>query len=154
MTKKFRLLPQQRRITYIAFAYMLFAFSGALLPMSENKSTPLSLPLNPRLHLILLAFAERPAHGYEIMKRAAARSGGVIKLDAGSLYRSIAHLLDLDLIEEVERPPEAETDDARRRYYGLTDRGRELAAGEARRLAGLVEYASFSGLIDSPRAAE
>ena len=110
-------------------------------------------PMNPRVFLILLSFAEGPSHGYEIRKRAEALSGHTIKLDAGSLYRSIAHLLDQGLIEELDPPSENETPDARRRYYGLTPRGRELAAAEAERLAGLVEHAAFSGLIETPTAA-
>jgi DNA-binding PadR family transcriptional regulator len=110
-------------------------------------------PINPRVFLILLAFAEGPSHGYEVRKRAEALSGDTIKLDAGSLYRSIAHLLDQGLIEEMDPPSEDETTDARRRYYDLTPQGRELAAAEAERLAGLVEHATFSGLIKSPKAA-
>jgi DNA-binding PadR family transcriptional regulator len=120
--------------------------------MSTNHAN--SLPLNPRTLMILLAFAEGPAHGYEIKKRAEGRSGGSVPLDAGSLYRSIAQLLDQDLIEEAEGAASNETGDSRRRYYGLTNRGRDLVAAEARRLAGLVEYAALSGLIDAPRAAQ
>lgn len=108
------------------------------------------LPLNPRVLIILLSFAEGPAHGYEIKKRAEHRSGGSVRLDAGSLYRSIAQLLDQGLIEEVGGVLESDARDARRRYYGLTARGRELVAAEARRLAGLVEYAVLSRLIEAP----
>ena len=110
-------------------------------------------PMNPRVFLILLAFAEGPAHGYEVRKRAEALSKETIKLDAGSLYRSIADLLERGLIEEVEPQSENETTDSRRRYYELTPRGRELAAAEAQRLAGLVEHAAFSGLIRAPKVA-
>lgn len=110
-------------------------------------------PINPRVFLILLAFAEGPSHGYEIRKKAEALSGNTIKLDAGSLYRSIAQLLDQGLIEEVEPQPTIEITDSRRRYYGLTPNGRELATAEAERLANLVEHATFSGLIRNPKAA-
>lgn len=120
--------------------------------MSADGPSP--LPLNPRVLMILLAFAEGPAHGYEIKKRAEARSGGGVQLDAGSLYRSIAQLLEQDLIEEVQGDPGADSSDSRRRYYGLTPHGRELAAAEARRLAGLVEYAALNGLIDAPGPAQ
>jgi len=104
--------------------------------------------------MIVLAFAEGPAHGYEIKKRAEERSGGSVQLDAGSLYRSIAQLLDHDLIEEVSDSEDTRSTDSRRRYYALTARGRELAAAEAKRLAGLVEYAALSGLIDAPKVAQ
>jgi len=59
------------------------------------------LPLNPRVLMIVLAFVEGPAHGYEIKKRAEECSGGSVQLDAGSLYRSIAQLLDQDLIVQA-----------------------------------------------------
>ena len=81
--------------------------------------------------MILLAFAEGPAHGYEIKKRAEERSQGSVELDAGSLYRSIADLVDRGLIEQVEADPDSDERDTRRRYYALTDAGREVLAAEA-----------------------
>ena len=121
--------------------------------MAKRPDDDSNSPMNPRVFLILLAFAEGPSHGYEIRKRAELLSRNTIKLDAGSLYRSIAQLLDHGLIEELEAPSDTETTDARRRYYGLTPRGKEVAAAEAERLAGLVEHAAFSGLIKTPKAA-
>jgi DNA-binding PadR family transcriptional regulator len=103
--------------------------------------------------MILLAFADAPAHGYEVRKKAEALSDNTIKLDAGSLYRSIAQLLDQGLLKEVEPQSEIESTDARRRYYGLTPSGREVAAAEAERMAGLLEHAAFSGLIRTPKEA-
>lgn len=117
--------------------------------MPDSRSVGESLPLNPKVFMILLAFAEGSAHGYEIKKRAEERSEGRVHLDAGSLYRSLAHLMDQGLIHEVETPPEEESD-TRRRYYGLTETGKEILAAEARRLAGLVEYARIHELIGSP----
>ncbi len=121
--------------------------------MARKPNEDSASPVNPRVFLILLAFAEGPSHGYEIRKKAEALSHDTIKLDAGSLYRSIAQLLDQGLIEELDPPSEPETTDTRRRYYGLTTRGRALAAAEAERLAGLVQHAAFSGLIKAPKAA-
>jgi DNA-binding PadR family transcriptional regulator len=111
------------------------------------------LPLNPRTFMILLAFAEGPAHGYEIKRRAEERSEGRVQLDAGSLYRSVAHLMDQGLIDEVAEDPEAPQSDSRRRYYALTEAGREALAAEAHRLAGLVEYARIHNLIENPEGA-
>lgn len=108
------------------------------------------LPLNPRVFMILLAFVEGPAHGYEVRKRAEERSGGRVKLDAGSLYRSIAQLVDNGLIEEALAPSAPAEEDARRRYYRLTEAGRSVVAAEARRLAGLVEHARAHDLLESP----
>ena len=121
--------------------------------MTSQKTPDRSLPLNPRIFMILLAFAEGPAHGYEIKKRAEERSGGSVKLDAGSLYRSIAHLMDQGMIREAEGPGSEAEHDPRRRYYGLSDYGKRVLAAEADRLAGLVEHARVHDLIESPEGA-
>lgn len=110
-------------------------------------------PLNPRVFMILLAFAEGTAHGYQIKKAVEARSGGQVLLDAGSLYRAVAKLLDEGLIEETDERPGPEEDDARRRYYRLTGAGRAVVAAEARRLADLVEVARANDLLDRPEVA-
>jgi DNA-binding PadR family transcriptional regulator len=110
-------------------------------------------PLNPRVFMILLAFAEGRAHGYQIKQAVEERSGGQVRLDAGSLYRAIAKLLDDGLIQETMDRPEPSEDDARRRYYHLTDAGRQVVAAEARRLADLVEIARANDLIEQPEAA-
>jgi hypothetical protein len=43
------------------------------------------------------------------------------------------------LIEEIDAPREADSDDARRRYYRVSRRGRLAAEAETRRLALLVK---------------
>ena len=100
--------------------------------------------------MILLAFAEGSAHGYQVKKAVEERSGGSIKLDAGSLYRSLAKLVDEGLVVESGERPDPDMDDTRRRYYELTDEGRTVVSAEATRLATLVEYAKRNDLIGSP----
>lgn len=96
------------------------------------------LPLNPRVFAILAALLEAPAHGYRIKQAVEERSGGTVTLDPGSLYRTIAKLLDDGVVEEVAAPAEDGESDARRRYYGVTAFGRALAAAEASRLRNLL----------------
>jgi DNA-binding MarR family transcriptional regulator len=60
-------------------------------------------------------------------------------------------MLDQDLIVELRRRPAADQDDERRRYYRITEHGREVAQAEARRLAALIRLAKASGF--SPRSA-
>ncbi len=115
--------------------------------MSPVDVTP---PLNPKTFEILLAFIGGTAHGYQVKRTVEERTGGQVRLDAGSLYRAIAKLLDGGLLEEAAERPESGKDDERRRYYRLTEAGRQLAAAEARRLAGLVEFARANDLIDNP----
>lgn len=99
------------------------------------------LPLNPRVFAILTVLLERPAHGYRIKLEAERHSGGSISLDPGSLYRTIARLVDDGFVAEVPPPADEAEEDARRRYYGLTGMGRALALEEAARLRALLERA-------------
>jgi DNA-binding PadR family transcriptional regulator len=104
------------------------------------------LPLQPATFHILIALADEDRHGYAIIQDVAARTGGEVKLSAGTLYRSIQRLLEQGLISEVRQRPAPELDDERRRYYHLTAFGAAVARAEARRLARLVEMAYASGL--------
>lgn len=99
--------------------------------MSElSEVVPLSRSL---LHL-LLAFQEGARHGYAVKKRVEALSDGVVKMGPGTLYATIQRAEEQGLIRESdERPPEDE-DQAQRRYYELTDLGREALAAEVDRL--------------------
>jgi DNA-binding PadR family transcriptional regulator len=92
-----------------------------------------------------MALAEEDRHGYAIIQDVAARTGGELKLSAGTLYRSIQRMLEQGLIiEPRERPAPAE-DDERRRYYRITPFGETVARAEARRLSQLVKLARASG---------
>jgi len=100
---------------------------------------------------ILLALAEDDRHGYAIIQDVAARTGGELKLSAGTLYRSIQRMLEQGLIVETRDRPAPEDDDERRRYYRITPEGTAAAREEARRLAQLVRMARARGL--APRKA-
>ena len=98
------------------------------------------LPLAPLVFDVLLALSDGDQHGYRIMRDVAERSGGAVTLHAGTLYRTLARLLELGFIEELDERPAADVDDQRRRYYRLTPFGLEVARAEARRLAQQVEH--------------
>ncbi len=106
-----------------------------------------ALPLNPRVFAILLALSEEGAHGYRIKQSVEARSGGTIRLDPGSLYRSIARMVDDGWLSESAERPDPESDDARRRYYKLSPHGRAVLAAEAARLADLIDAARAMDLV-------
>ena len=99
------------------------------------------LPLKPLHFLMLLALADGDRHAYGIKKDLATRQEHR-DLGPGTLYRSIDQLIAAGLIEETDRRPVAELDDARRRYYRLTAFGRRVAAAEVDRLADLLKAAS------------
>jgi DNA-binding PadR family transcriptional regulator len=103
------------------------------------------LPLPPATFHILLAVSDEDRHGYAVILDVAARTGGELKLSAGTLYRSIQRMLEQGLIVEPRERPEPEMDDERRRYYRITVLGRSVAEAEARRLAQLVRMARQRG---------
>jgi DNA-binding PadR family transcriptional regulator len=92
------------------------------------------LPLTPVAFEILLALAEGEQHGYSIMREVERRSAGAVTLHPGTLYRALARLLESGLIEELDQRPDPAHDDERRRYYRVTERGREVGRAEALRL--------------------
>lgn len=113
------------------------------------KSPDALLPLTPVAFEILLALAEGDLHGYAILQAVEARLSGMLPLRTGTLYRSLARLLDDGLIEEVEG---GDSSDERRRYYGITSHGRAVAALEAERLAGQVAAARARRLMPARKA--
>lgn len=94
---------------------------------------------------ILMALADEDRHGYAIIQDVAARTGGELKLSAGTLYRSIQRMLEQGLIVEVRERPAPEFDDERRRYYRITPVGSAVARAETRRLTQLLKLASAKG---------
>ncbi|HEV8254274.1 MAG TPA: PadR family transcriptional regulator [Vicinamibacteria bacterium] len=103
------------------------------------------LPLPLATFHILLSVAEEERHGYRIIQDVATRTGGEVRLSAGTLYRSIQRMLEDGLLEEVRERPAPELDDERRRYYRITPFGTAVARAEARRLAELVKMARARG---------
>ena len=103
------------------------------------------LPLPPVTFHILVALADEDRHGYAVMQDVAQRTGGTLKLGAGTLYRSVQRMLEQGLISEVNTRPAPELDDERRRYYRITPFGRAVAKAEARRLAQMLKLARASG---------
>ena len=81
----------------------------------------------------------------EIIQDVEARTDGELRLSAGTLYRSIARMVDQGLITELTKRRIA-ADDARRRYYRLTPLGNACARAEMRRLSDLVRLARQRGL--------
>lgn len=105
------------------------------------------LPLQPAVFHILMALAEDDRHGYAIIQNVAERTGGAVKLSAGTLYRSIQRMLEEGLLVEIDDRPDPEEDDERRRYYRITTLGRNVARAEAQRLIDLVKMARASGFV-------
>jgi DNA-binding PadR family transcriptional regulator len=104
------------------------------------------LPLPAVTFHILVALSGGDRHGYAIIQDVAARTGGELKIQAGTLYRSIQRMLEQGLVAELRARP-SEDDDERRRYYRITPYGRAVAQAEARRMAQMVRLARAVGLV-------
>lgn len=105
------------------------------------------LPLHRDTFHILVSLADRERHGYAVMQDVLERTDGKLRLSPSSLYASIRRLLEQGLIEELAERPDPSHDDERRRYYGLTRLGRDVARAEARRLERLLGDARATGLL-------
>jgi DNA-binding PadR family transcriptional regulator len=112
-----------------------------------DSRTESLLPLPPATFHILMSLADEDRHGYAIIQDVAARTGGELKLSAGTLYRSIQRMLEQGLLVEIQERPAPELDDERRRYYRITPFGEATARAEARRLTELVRMAKASGFV-------
>lgn len=82
-------------------------------------------------YYILAVLLEGPLHGYAIIRRAEALSGGRVRLSTGTLYVNLDSLLEAGLIE-VDR--EEVVNGRARRTYRIAGPGREAVRAEAQRL--------------------
>jgi DNA-binding PadR family transcriptional regulator len=104
------------------------------------------MPPDPRHHLplkpvdleLLVALADEDRHGYGLVQAISARTGGLIELDPGNLYRVIKRMLDEGLVAEAGQRNASDTGGERRRYYRMTPLGGRVLAAELERLRALV----------------
>ena len=96
------------------------------------------LPLSEVAFEILLSLAEGDRHGYELMKDIELRTSGRLRLHPGTLYRSVARLVEDGLVEEVAARGDQ---DERRRPVRITALGTQVGRAEAERLANQVTRA-------------
>jgi DNA-binding PadR family transcriptional regulator len=90
------------------------------------------MELRPASYFVLASLLDGPLHGYAISRRAAELSGGDVRLTAGTLYGALDRMTARKLIEVDHEDTVA---GRLRRYYRLTDSGREAVVREADRLA-------------------
>src|SRR5262245_66639876 len=97
------------------------------------------MALKPLVFEILLALADRPGHGWDLVADVEERLGGETLLP-GNFYRTLRRMLADDLIEETSAPKDAAGDVAaeRRHYFRLTTGGESMARADTRRLKALV----------------
>ena len=105
--------------------------------------------LRPAAFHILLALARGELHGLGIAKAVDEATEGTFTLGPGTLYRHLKEMTRDGLIENAAAPGEGE--DPRRRFYRISERGREEVQAEAERLARIVEVARENRVLpDAP----
>lgn len=109
------------------------------------------LPLKPTMFDVLLVLLGGERHGYAIVKAVEAASGR--RIEPGNLYRTLRTMRARGLIAETGRRVDPSHDDQRRRYFRVTGLGRQVARGEAQRLARQVAAARARRLLGEPEEA-
>lgn len=107
------------------------------------------LPLSAATLHILLALAGEDLHGYGIMQEVARQSEGIYKLGPGTLYDNLQKIIHAGWVQDLgQRLGE---DDPRRRYYRLTNAGRDVLKAETTRLTQVLREARLRLRIPSSR---
>jgi PadR family transcriptional regulator PadR len=87
---------------------------------------------------ILLSLADKPRHGYGLMKDIEALSNGSVRLSTGTLYGALRRLLEDLWIERFEQDDTSRDKQA----YRLTPTGRKHLHSELERMKQLTRAAS------------
>jgi DNA-binding PadR family transcriptional regulator len=120
---------------------------------AKKRDTAPYLPLTSAEFHFLLALADGDKHAYAVMKDVARLTDGAVRLSAGTLYGLVRRFVAEGMIAEKVERPVAALDDERRRYYRLTEFGREVAIAEAERLENLLALARAKRLLAGTRTA-
>ena len=117
--------------------------------MIQDTPNPESfLPLTNLAFHTLVALAEEDRHGYAIIKDIEHRTDRQLSVRSGALYTAIQRLLEVGLVDNASVP----ASDQRRKYYCITERGRQVAALEGARLARMVDAAQQRRLLPEREA--
>ena len=95
-------------------------------------------PLTEPVLLILTSLAEKPRHGYALIKDIESISGGRVRLSTGTLFGAIRRLLEDDWIERFEQDDTSRDKQA----YRLTAAGRKQLQAEVHRMRDLARTAT------------
>jgi len=113
------------------------------------RSTLWESPLRLAVFHILLALHGKDRHGLGIADDVEQTTHGIVRLGPGTLYRSLKEMTRSGIVEEVPAPHPGE--DPRRKFYRITEAGRELLRAEASRYDGVVELARRRQVLPEAR---
>lgn len=97
--------------------------------------------LKPQWFQILLALADKELHGLGIQREVLRQTDDQMRLWPRMLYGSLQSLSEAGWIEERQGPDAPGLEEDRRRFYGLTEAGRERLAEEVRRMESYLRLA-------------
>ena len=99
---------------------------------------------------IRLDLGDGEMDGYAIMRSLSEKTGGRETILPGTLYASLARMVDEGLVDEHEPPEGDYSGGPKRRYYKRTELGREVAGAESERLRVLLSIAAEQDILPEP----
>ncbi len=118
-----------KRLYYIDNRYTEYRYSGDVIMPREQLKT-----LTEPMYYILLVLSESQ-HGYGIMQEVERRTGGRVKIGAGTLYNLLSRFEEENFIVQI-------SEENRRKTYTLTEKGLNILKDEYQRLKQLVSDGS------------
>ncbi|MGW8268210.1 MAG: PadR family transcriptional regulator [Longimicrobiales bacterium] len=116
----------------------------------KDQGPQLPPPLSHLEFHVLLILARGQLYGYAIKQQVEEQSQGGLSPEIGSLYRSLARLMERGWVEESRKPPmeEGPHRGKPRRYFKITSEGLAAARAEMQRMKAVFEAAedAFPGL--------
>ncbi len=106
--------------------------------------------LKPQWFHILLAVADQERHGLGIVKEVLDQTDGRMRLWPTTLYGSLKKMVSEHLLAERDAPAAPGLEADRRRFYGITPRGRQVLAVEVHRMQEYVRVAGTKNVIEDP----
>lgn len=96
---------------------------------------------------ILLQLAEKPCHGYEMMKAISLRTEGAVEPGPGTLYVALRRLVESGRIRQAGKSSGATA----KRAYRITKQGEAALDDELARLAEILRQADRLGRLQPAR---
>ena len=113
----------------------------------ETRSPSDLLPLNQTAFRTLLVLGDGQMHGYGVMQALAEKTGGRERILPGTLYASIARMVQERLLEEIDSSEPDASGGPKRRYYRRTEFGTAVARAESERMQALLKLAQAEKIL-------
>ncbi|MEM8993353.1 MAG: PadR family transcriptional regulator [Acidobacteriota bacterium] len=105
---------------------------------TPQHETDQHLPLRAADCHLLMALRRDDMYGYALLQAMADDSRGAVSMDIGALYRALDRLMRAGLIGTSGRRDPEPSRGKPRRYYAITDLGRDVLSAELTRLERLL----------------